>query len=101
MTGRRYSAETIAAWVTASCAGQGVPVLVTDPGVLSGVVVLLTGRAAPEGPQRVCAGPPGRPAGSESPHGLDPGRVHASGPWASGSDDDVVDNGAHDLGLAG
>ena len=101
MPGHRFAAEVVADWVRASCAAQGLPVLVTDPGVLSVVAVLLTGRAAPGGPQRFCAGPPGRPTGSEPPHGLDPVRVHAPGPGGSGSDDDVIDHGTHDLGLAG
>ena len=38
--------EQVRAWVEQSCAEQGVPVLVDDPGTLAQVVVLLTGQAA-------------------------------------------------------
>jgi len=54
--------EQIAAWVTASCLAQGVPVKVTDPATVSTVRTLLggpdgrtatarqRGRSAPAGP---------------------------------------------------
>ena len=35
--------EALAAWVTASCQAQGVPVKVTDPGTVDRVRVLLSG----------------------------------------------------------
>lgn len=46
MTGRGFSREQVAAWVRGSCERQGVPVVVTDPGVVASVVMLLTGREA-------------------------------------------------------
>lgn len=63
--------QRLAAWVEASCAAQGVPVRVTDPGVIARVGVLLGG--AP--------GTDGRGSGrstaavSEPPDGLNAGRV--------------------------
>ncbi len=61
----------LAAWVEASCAAQGVPVRVTDPGVLARIGVLLG----------VAPGTDGRASGrstaaaSELPDGLNPGWV--------------------------
>ena len=101
MPGHRFAADVVAAWVQASCDAQGVPVLVTDAGVVADVAVLLTGRAAPGGPQRFCAGPPGRPPVSEPPDGGHSVVVHAAGSWATGSDDGMIHHGGHDLGLAG
>lgn len=49
--------EALRAWVAASCAAQGVPVLVTDPGVIAAVGALVNER----GPAR------GLPAGSPAP----------------------------------
>lgn len=42
-TGRApaYNRAEFTAWLTASCERQGVPVTVTDPGVLGQVAVLL------------------------------------------------------------
>ena len=63
--------QKLAAWVEASCAAQGVPVRVTDPGVIARIGVLLG--AAP--------GTDGRGSGrstaaaSEPPDGPNPGRV--------------------------
>jgi len=42
------SADEVAAWVAASCAAQGLPVKVTDPGVVRRVAVLLGG-VTPQG----------------------------------------------------
>lgn len=60
MTGQRFTAEQVADWVRASCLAQGVPVVVSDPGVVSDVVALATGRAvgpADRAPQGADAGP--------------------------------------------
>jgi hypothetical protein len=63
--------QRLAAWVEASCAAQGVPVRVTDPGVIARIGVLLG--AAP--------GTDGRASGrstavaSESPDGFNAGRI--------------------------
>ncbi|ORM09987.1 hypothetical protein A5N74_23860 [Prescottella equi] len=48
--------ELLAAWVELSCAAQGVPVRVTDPGVLASVGVLMGG-AGGAGRQRSHAPP--------------------------------------------
>lgn len=42
-------------WVGDSCAAQGLPLAVTDPGVIANVCALLTGRAP--GPERSRATP--------------------------------------------
>lgn len=47
--------ELLAAWVELSCAAQGVPVRVTDPGVLASVGVLMGG-AGGAGRQRSAVG---------------------------------------------
>lgn len=47
--------EMLAAWVETSCAVQGVPVRVTDPGVLASVGVLM-GAAGGAGRQRSAVG---------------------------------------------
>lgn len=41
------SPEAVAAWLSASCAEQGVPVLITDPHVLAKVATLLSPPTAP------------------------------------------------------
>lgn len=46
MTGQLFSPDQVADWVRASCEAQGVPVVVSDPGVVSNVVALATGRVA-------------------------------------------------------
>jgi hypothetical protein len=46
VTGQGFTREQVTAWVSASCARQGVPVVVTDPAVVASVVVLWTGREA-------------------------------------------------------
>lgn len=52
----RMSSDELAAWVTASCVAQGVPVKVTDPHLLAKVGVLLTGRAGCTAPARSAGG---------------------------------------------
>lgn len=60
VTGQRFTPAQVAAWVQASCEAQGVPVVVADPGVVSDVVALATGRVAgpaDRAPQGADAGP--------------------------------------------
>ena len=91
----------LASWVAASCAAQGVPVKVTDSGVLSRVGVLLGVRAggprahgAPVPSTRAPASP------SQPPDGVHPFGVQGSGAGGAGSDDGVVQDGGDDRGLA-
>lgn len=92
------SGGELAAWVTASCAAQGVPVKVTDALVVERVSALLGGRGAG------CGRSPA-PGSSRSPLQL-PDRLHSggvesSGSGLAGSDDDVVHDGGDDGGLSG
>lgn len=75
------------------------PVMVHDPVVLAEVAVLLTGRAVPPGSRsRVRRdGPPG----SQSPDGTHPVGVDAAGSGGAGADHGMIQDGGHDLGLAG
>ncbi len=90
------SAAEVAAWVVASCAAQGLPVKVSDPGVVRRVGALLGApgagsRAHPRsGSTRPDAGR------SVAPHDADPGRGNGLGTWRPGADDDVVDHGPDD-----
>lgn len=101
MRGQHFTSDVVAAWVLASCEGQGVPAVVTDADVLADVVVLLTGRAAPPRPQRGSAGSAGRPAVSEPPDGGDAVGIDALGSGFAGADDGMVQDGRDDLGLTG
>jgi hypothetical protein len=76
--------EALRTWLEASCAAQGVPVVVTDPVTIARVGVLLRDRDA--------AGQP--PAGgdrsartSQPPGGANPVRVHGVGVPALSSGD--------------
>lgn len=93
----RLSGEALAAWVTESCAEQGVPVKVTDPVVVARVGVLLTGRG-PSGPQAE-RGPDGT-GRSELPDRHDSGRVEAVAGIGAGSDHGVVEDGGDDGALS-
>lgn len=77
------SAEDVAAWLAASCAEQGVPVVITDPRVLADVAALLS--AVPG-----AAGRAVRP--SDPPDRSDPARVEGSAARLSGVDDGVVED---------
>lgn len=101
MTWRYYPPDVVAAWVTASCESQGLPLVVTAPDVVSMVSVLLTGRASPPVPQHGSAGPVGRTPSSEPPHGHHSGGLDSSGPGGAGPNHRVVEDRCHDLGLAG
>ena len=86
----------VAAWVEASCVSQGLPVHVTDLGVLGQVAGLLG--AAPG----VSREAPRRPAaGLGTPDGREPGRVEAVVAAAGGCDDDVIEDGGDDRVLPG
>lgn len=85
------------AWLEASCALQGIPVLVTDAGVVSQVRVLLAGRDA----AGARGAGPAAPARSAAPHRDNPGRVHAPSALRARGDSRVVQNGSDDRGLPG
>ncbi len=83
--------SVVAAWVEASCASQGLPLRVADPGVLNDVAGLLGaspggGRVAPRRSARVSGAPDGR----------EPARVEAVVAAPGGSDDQVVEDGGDD-----
>lgn len=83
----------LAAWVAASCARHGVPVKVTDAGVISDVVVLVgSGGGRPQAERGA------RPAPSEPPDDVDSVRVELSGPTLAGGDVGVVDDRRDDGG---
>lgn len=92
------SGDDLAAWVTASCAAQGVPVKVSDAQVVERVLALL-GRSGGRGRAKPCT--PGARAPSELPDRLHPGGVESTGAGLAGADDDVVHDGFDDGGLAG
>ncbi len=91
--------EAVRAWLELSCARQGVPVVVTDPGVVAVVGVLMGGRDAAREP------PAGGARGtrrSQPPSGDYPARVQlpptSPGP---GVDPGEVQNGRDNCCLAG
>ena len=94
------TAEAVAAWVTASCQAQGVPVKVSEARTVEQVRVLLTGQAGRTAParQRGRSAPAGR---SQPPERRDPGGVEGSGATRSRSDHGVVQHGPDDRGLPG
>lgn len=87
----------LAAFVRASCERQGVPVLVSDAGIVGQVSALLGGGAG--GAARRTPGAP-RPTSSEAPDDLDSVRIEHSAAQGWG-DDHSIDNGRNDGGLAG
>ena len=89
----RLSPEELAAWVTESCAAQGVPVKVHDPAVIKRVGALLG--AKPDGTRGRKRSGTRDPAGSRSvaPHDLHAGRVEGLHTRAAGTDQYVVDQG--------
>lgn len=93
--------DELAAWVQASCARHGVPVRVSDLGVVDRVAVLL-GAGATAGADGALAPTQLRVVEpSESPDDVDPVGVEVAGPGGAGSDGDVVDYRLHDRCLAG
>ena len=93
MTAHGLTPAQVRQWVDSTCAAQGVPVMVTDLGVLARVGVLIGGtRRKPSG---------GRDR-LQPPLGSNPVRVQ-SGPSGlrGGQDHGVVEDGLHDGYLAG
>lgn len=88
--------DSLAAWVEASCAAQGVPVKVADPTVVSRVGALLGARV--EGtraqPRSGSTRPLGR--GSVAPPDAHAGGVQGLHSGTARGDLDVVDQGGHD-----
>lgn len=87
------SRDAVASWLTASCAEQGVPVLITDPHVLAKVAALLappeaagreTARSAGRGRSRTRSNPP------DGPHST---RIQGPAAGLARSDHDVVEHG--------
>ena len=85
----------LAAWVAASCRRHGVPVKVTDAGVIVQVAVLLGGGTARSGSGGTTDRTE-RPTPSEPPHDVHPARVHRLGATFARSDDNVVNEGFDD-----
>jgi hypothetical protein len=90
------SADEVAALVEASCAAQGVPAKVTDPGVVRRVGALLGAPADASRAQPRSGSTRGAGGGSVAPHDVGPGRVQSLGSGDPGSDHDVVDQGFDD-----
>lgn len=88
--------EALRAWLEASCRVQGVPLLVTDVGVVSRIGVLLRGRDAAGQPRSG-----GRSArASHPPGGNNPVRVDLASPsTGSGVDRGEIENRSDDRGL--
>lgn len=86
-------------WLVQSCAAQGVPVVVTDPRVLSEVAVLVTGRGGRR-PRQAQRAPASGPAGSEAPDRLHSVGVQSAGSGGARGDDGVLEDGADDGVLA-
>ena len=95
------SEEDLAAWVAASCAAQGVPVKVTDPGVVRRVGALLG--AMPDGVRGRKRSGTRAPGGARSvtPHDADAGGVHGLDTGGTGADHGVVDHRGDDGVLTG
>lgn len=88
----------LARWVNASCVAQGLPLFVTDSGVIARVCALLGGGTQGPGRSRRRRDP--APLRLQAPNGDDPVRVEGSGGSGAGKDSDVVDDGSDDGGLA-
>lgn len=83
-------------WVEASCASQGLPVLLADLGILGQVAGLL---GAGPGASRVA--PRRTPTGSGAPDGCEPVGVEAVVAASGGGNQEVVKDGCDDRVLAG
>lgn len=95
-----YEPDWLAEWVGASCAAQGVPIKVTDPGVLSQVGVLLgvgAGSTRAHGAPAPSTRGPAPP--SQSPHRLHPLGVQPPGTGDARGDHGMVQHGREDGGL--
>lgn len=90
----RLNDSDLAAWVIASCQVQGVPVKVTDIGIVRGISALL-GASAPGGrPARSGGRRPVRE--SETPDRLHAAGVERPGSGGAGTNDGVVQDGGDD-----
>ena len=98
IVGRLSDAELLA-WVEASCKAQGVPVKVTDPGIVRDICALLGAGAADDGRARQRRRRP-VPEALQPPEGLNPGGIDGSGSRVAGSDHGVVQDGGDDGVLA-
>lgn len=88
--------QLLAAWVAASCAAQGVPVFVSDSGVLTRVRTLIGAGGAERGGSAV-AEPRTARRPLQHPHRLNaPGVEPVPGRW---QDRGVIEDGADDRGL--
>jgi hypothetical protein len=95
------SPESVAAWVSASCAAQGLPVKVTDAGAVARVVTLLGGPLG-SGRAQARSASTARPRRAlQPPHGSDPLDVESAALVGARFDDGVVEDGRNDGGLAG
>lgn len=88
--------EVMRAWLAASCAAQGVAVVVTDAGVVARVGVLLRGHGTAGG-RAATAAVAGSSAG---PHGDDPERVERASPSGRRGDGGEVEDRGDDRRLA-
>lgn len=85
------SPEAVAAWLSASCAEQGVPVLITDPHVLAKVAALLS--PPPAGPETTrSAGRSRSRTRSQSPDRPNPTGIQRSAAELTRGDDGVVED---------
>lgn len=84
--------DRVHAWLAASCAAQGVAVVVSDPLVLARVAVLVSGSAGAA--RRRASAEAGPALCSQPPDGLDPLDVQCPGAGGAGADDDVLDQGS-------
>lgn len=89
------SGDELDAWVRASCVRHGVPVKVTDAGVVARAVTLLSGGAT-----RPNRAPAPRPV-LQAPDGIGPIRVDLARTRDPGADHDVVQDGGDDGVLTG
>jgi hypothetical protein len=85
-------------WVNASCLAQGLPLLVTDAGVIARVCALVSGRT--QGPERRQRRRDPAPDRLQAPDGDDSGRVEGVDATGAGQDGDEVDYGLDDGGLS-
>jgi len=92
---------SVAAWVEASCADQGLSARLEDRLVVANVCSLLGGGVGVRAAQAERPPAPPRP-GSGAPDGLHPGGVQSLAAGnGGGGDDQVVDDGLDDGDLAG
>lgn len=89
--------DRVRAWLEASCAAQGVPVVVTDPLVLARVAALVSGTAGAAARRASAEDGPARR--SQPPHRLHPLDVQGPRSGRAGADDDVLDQRPDDRGL--